>query len=60
MRIAFYSALVGVALLFITICKYEMSSKHSRAQLAALRRSIGGERDEPAPVRSAAPRIAVK
>ncbi len=60
MRIAFYTALVGVALLFITICKYEMASKHSRAQLAALRRSITGGDDEPARSRSAAPRIAAK
>ncbi len=35
-------------------------AKHSRAQLAALRRSISGEGNEPAPARSAAPRIAVK
>ena len=60
MRLAFYSALLGITLLFITICKYEMASKHSRAQLAALRRSLIGEHDEPAPARSAAPRIAVK
>ncbi len=60
MRIAFYTALIGTALLFITICKYEMSSKHSRAQLAALRRSIGGESDEPNAARRAAPRVAVR
>ena len=60
MRIAFYSAIVGITLLFITICKYEMSAKHSRAQLAALRRSLSGESNEPAPTRSAAPRIALK
>jgi len=60
MRIAFYSALLGITLLFITICKYEMASKHSRAQLAALRRSLSEENDEPAAVRTAAPRIAIK
>ncbi len=57
MKIAFYSALLGIALLFITICKYEMTAKQSRAQLKALRRSISGERDEGSTARTAAPRI---
>ncbi len=57
MKIAFYSALLGIALLFITICKYEMTAKQSRAQLKALRRSLSGERDEGSTARTAAPRI---
>ncbi len=59
MKIAFYSALLGIALLFITICKYEMTAKQSRAQLKALRRSLSGERDEGSTARTAAPRISV-
>ncbi len=59
MQIAFYSALLGITLLFITICKYEMTAKQSRAQLKALRRSISGERDEGSTARTAAPRISV-
>ncbi|MSX01538.1 MAG: hypothetical protein F2813_00080 [Actinobacteria bacterium] len=57
MRIAFYSALLGATLLFITICKYEMASKNNRAQLAALRRSISGESGDISTGRSAAPKI---
>ncbi len=57
MKIAFYSALLGIALLFITICKYEMTAKQSRAQLKALRRCISGDRDEGSTARTAAPRI---
>ncbi len=57
MKIAFYSALLGITLLFITICKYEMTAKQSRAQLKALRRSLSGERDEGSTARTAAPRI---
>jgi heme exporter protein C len=43
MKIPFYLALVGMALLFVTLWKYEMAHKHSRAQLRALRRKLGGE-----------------
>ncbi len=57
MKIAFYSALLGITLLFITICKYEMTAKQSRAQLKALRRSLSGDRDEGSTARTAAPRI---
>ena len=41
-------------LLWVTLWRYEMASKHARAQLRALRRLLGGEDDEPVR-RSAAP-----
>jgi heme exporter protein C len=50
MRLTFYVALVGMALLFATLWKYEMASKHASAQLRSLRRKLSGE---PAPVRAA-------
>ena len=41
--VPFYLAVVGMALLFVTLWKYEMAHKHARAQLRALRRKLGGE-----------------
>ena len=38
-------SLVAMALLFATLCKYELTAKHTRAQLRALRRRLAG--DEP-------------
>jgi len=43
MKVPFYLAIVGMTLLFVTLWKYEMAHKHSRAQLRALRRKLGGE-----------------
>jgi len=31
-------SLLGIALLYTTLCKFELTAKHSRAQLRALRR----------------------
>jgi len=48
---------IGMTLLFITLYKMEMTGKHNRAQLKALRRRLTG--DGPATGgRSAAPRVA--
>ncbi len=33
----------AMALLFATLCKYELTAKHTRAQVRALRRRLGGE-----------------
>ncbi len=56
MKLAFYTAIVGMTLLFITLYKVEMTGKHNRAQLKALRRKLTG--DGPAiGGRSAAPRV---
>jgi heme exporter protein C len=55
MRLTFYTSLVGIALLFITLCKYELAAKNARMQTRALRRVLLGE-DSLAPLgRSAAP-----
>jgi heme exporter protein C len=55
MRLTFLVSLVGIALLFVTLWKYEMTAKHARMQLRRLRRSFLGE-DAVRPLgRSAAP-----
>ena len=57
MQLAFYVCLAGMALLFVTLWKYEMASKHTSAQLRSLRRKIAGP-DTVAPQgRSAAPSL---
>src|SRR6476469_8695253 len=55
MQLPFYLCLIGMALLFATLWKYEMASKHTSAQLRSLRRKLGGD-DAVAPHgRTAAP-----
>jgi heme exporter protein C len=55
MRITFYVALVGMACLFVTLCKYELASKSATIQLRALKRRLAGD-DGLVPLnRSAAP-----
>ena len=44
MALTFLVSLVAIALLFATLCKYELTAKHTRAQLRALRRRLSGER----------------
>jgi heme exporter protein C len=51
-------SLVSMALLFATLCKYELTAKHTRAQLRALRRRLAGEGIAAPPrPRSAAPSL---
>jgi heme exporter protein C len=38
MSLTFLVSLLGIALLYTTLCKYELTVKHTRAQLRALRR----------------------
>jgi heme exporter protein C len=38
MAVTFLVSLLGMALLYVTLCKYELTAKHTRAQLRALRR----------------------
>ncbi len=47
-----------MALLFVTLWKYELASKHATFQLRALKRKLAGD-DEwaPNPRRSAAPQL---
>jgi heme exporter protein C len=55
MRLTFLISLTGIALLFATLCKYELAAKHTRMQLRSLRRRLLGD-DALAPLgRSAAP-----
>src|SRR3984893_7070012 len=46
MRLTFLVSLAGMALLFVTLWKYEMTSKHAAMQLRALRRKLAGD-DQP-------------
>ncbi|MBV9335246.1 MAG: cytochrome c biogenesis protein CcsA [Solirubrobacterales bacterium] len=55
MRLVFVVSLLGIALLYVTLWKYEMAAKNTRIQVRALRRTLLGE-DAVAPLkRSAAP-----
>jgi heme exporter protein C len=55
MALAFYVSLLGIALLFATLTKYEMAAKTTRMQTRRLRRQLLGE-DSVRPLRrSAAP-----
>src|SRR3984893_3419343 len=55
MRLTFLIALLGLALLYVTLWKYEMAAKNARMQLRALRRALIGD-DAVRPLRrSAAP-----
>ena len=51
----FLVSLIGVALLFVTLWKYEMASKNARAQIRRLRRTLLGDDLERPYGRSAAP-----
>ena len=57
MQVVFYLAMVSVAMLWITLWRYEMSSKHASAQLRTLKRVLGGDEDEAPARRSAAPSV---
>jgi heme exporter protein C len=46
MGFTFLVSLLGTALLYLTLCKYELTAKHARAQLRALRRRRAGEADD--------------
>ena len=55
MALTFLVSLAAVALLYATLCKYELTAKHTRAQVRALRRRLSGETARPRGGRSAAP-----
>ena len=56
MRLTFLISLVGMALLFVTLNKYELTSKQASFRLRALKRKMAGDDDGWVPVRrSAAP-----
>jgi len=57
MQLPFYLSLLGMALMYVTLWRYEMTSKHTSSQLRALRRKLAGD-DAVAPVgRTAAPTL---
>jgi heme exporter protein C len=56
MQVVFYLAMVSVALLWLTLWRYEMASKHATAQLRRLRRMLTDDDEQPGR-RSAAPTI---
>jgi heme exporter protein C len=43
MRLTFLVSLLGIALLYLTLAKLELTSKHARAQLKRLRRALEAE-----------------
>jgi heme exporter protein C len=47
MAFTFLVSLLATALLFATLCKYELTAKHARAQLRALRRSLPDHGSQP-------------
>ena len=58
MHTTFYVALLGMTLLFVTLWKYEMTSKHASSQLRRLKRLLG-EEDHATGRRTAAPATSV-
>jgi heme exporter protein C len=57
MQLPFYLCLLGVALLYVTMWRYEMTSKHTSSQLRALRRKLAGDDLVAVQGRSAAPSL---
>ena len=55
MRLTFVVSLIGLALLYVTLWKYEMAAKNARIQVRRLRRSLLGDDAVPPISRSAAP-----
>jgi heme exporter protein C len=43
MALTFLISLLAIALLYATLCKYELTAKHTRAQVRALRRRLAGD-----------------
>ena len=57
MRITFLISLAGMAVLFVTLCKYELTSKHASFTLRSLKRRMAGDDDWVPVRRSAAPQL---
>jgi heme exporter protein C len=55
MRLTFLIALAGIALLYVTLWKYEMAAKNARSQVRRLRRTLLGDDNVRPAGRSAAP-----
>ena len=59
MRLAFLVCFTGMALLYVTLWRYEMAAKQSSWALRSLRRRLGGDDALPPRGRSAAPSLPV-
>jgi heme exporter protein C len=57
MMLAFTVCLAGMALLYVTLWRYEMAAKQMSFRLRSLRRKLGGDDAVPTPGRSAAPTL---
>jgi heme exporter protein C len=57
MRLTFYVSLLGMALLYVTLCRYEIATKMTRGRVRALKRRLTGEDVLPVTGRSAAPQV---
>jgi heme exporter protein C len=57
MAFTFLVSLLAMALLYATLCKYELTAKHTRAQVRALRRRLLGDGEDAGRARSAAPTL---
>ncbi len=56
MALTFLVSLVAMSLLYATLCRYELTAKHARAQARALRRRLSADPEQVPPMaRSAAP-----
>ena len=56
MQLTFWVAIIGMALMFVTLWRYEMAAKLTRGRVRALKRRLGGEEMLPSG-RSAAPQV---
>jgi len=57
MRLTFLICLAGMAVLFVTLCKYELTSKRASFTLRSLKRRMAGDDDWVPVRRSAAPQL---
>src|SRR5271169_6084487 len=57
MALTFVVSLIAMSLLYATLFKYELTAKHARAQVRALRRRLAGEAEARRTPRSAAPSL---
>ena len=57
MRLTFLVSLAGMAVLFVTLCKYELTSKHASFTLRSLKRRMAGDDDWVPVRRTAAPQL---
>src|SRR5436190_13392892 len=57
MQLTFYASLLGMALLYVTLCRYEIATKLTRGRVRSLKRRLAGEDVLPVTGRSAAPQV---